>query len=110
MAQRNKTPRLHQNTILLVGTLKLTPIPILIGAPTLMVPNNPKPITPYFSQIFKANPGSLATLLTLVFQTPIKPPKRLYEKISRGCSLKANPAGIAAYISKVARPITLRIL
>ena len=127
MAQRNKTPRLHQNTILLVGTLKLTPIPILIGAPTLMVPNKPKPITPYFSQIFKANPGSLATLLTLVFlnelthflmmlpryaatKTPIKPPKTLYEKISSGCSLKANPAGIAAYISKVANPIKVRIL
>jgi hypothetical protein len=34
----------------------------------------------------------------------------VYEKISIGFSLKANPAGIAAYISKVARPITLKIL
>ena len=61
------TPRLHQKTILLVGTLKPTPIPILIGAPTVIVPNKPKPITPYFCQIFKANPGSLATFSTLFF-------------------------------------------
>ena len=67
MAQRNTTPRLHQNTILLVGTLKPIPIPMHIGAPTLIVPNKPKPITPYFRQIFKANPGSLATLLFVVF-------------------------------------------
>lgn len=59
IAQRNITPKLHQKTILLVGTLKPTPIPILIGAPTLIVPNKPNPITPYFSQIFKTNPGCL---------------------------------------------------
>jgi len=41
IAQRNWTPTLHQNTILLMGTLKPTPIPILIGAPTLIVPNKP---------------------------------------------------------------------
>ena len=67
MAQRNTTPRLHQNTILLVGTLKPTPIPILIGAPTVIVPNKPNPTTPYFCQIFKTNPGSLATFSTLFF-------------------------------------------
>ena len=57
-AQRMSTPIQHQNTILLVGTLKPTPTPILIGAPTDIVPNKPRPITPYFSQIFKTNPGS----------------------------------------------------
>jgi len=67
IAQRNNTPKLHQNTILLVGTLKPTPIPILIGAPTLIVPNKPNPITPYLSQIFKTNPGSLATLFGFGF-------------------------------------------
>jgi hypothetical protein len=94
IAQRNNTPILHQNTILLVGTLKPTPIPILIGAPTLIVPSKPNPITPYFSQIFKTKPGSLATLLGFGFlnllihffmmshryaatKTPIKPPSKL---------------------------------
>ena len=127
MAHLNTTPKLHQNTILLVGTLKPTPMPILIGAPTLIVPNKPKPTTPYFCQIFKANPGSLATLWTFSFlilliqflmmspryaatKTPIKPPKTLNEKMAIGFSLKANPAGMAAYISKVAKPITVKIL
>jgi hypothetical protein len=35
---------------------------------------------------------------------------RLYEKMAIGFSLKAKPAGIAAYISKVASPITVSIL
>lgn len=52
------TPKLHQNTILLVGTLKPTPMPMLMGAPTDMVPNKPRPMTPYFSQILSTNPGS----------------------------------------------------
>jgi hypothetical protein len=43
-------------------------------------------------------------------KTPIKPPSILYKKISIGLILKANPAGMAAYISKVASPITVRIL
>ena len=92
------TPKLHQNTILLVGTLNPTPMPILIGAPTVMVPNKPSPMTPYFPQIFKTNPGSFFGFSALFFlkvltinfilspryaaaKTPNNPPKRLAKKI-----------------------------
>ncbi len=57
-AQRINTPMQHQKTILLVGTLNPTPKPMLIGAPTDIVPNKPSPMTPYLSQIFKTKPGS----------------------------------------------------
>ena len=110
---RISTPKLHQKTILLVGTLNPTPTPMLIGAPTVIVPSSPKPMTPYFSQIFKIKPGSffgfsaagLRNLLNhflikspryAATKTPTSPPTVLAAKITNGFNLNAKPAGMAA--------------
>jgi len=41
--------------------------------------------------------------------TPIRPPVRLAKKIVHGDKPKAKPAGMAAYISKVASPATVSV-
>jgi len=123
--QRVKTPILHQVANFFKSAFKPAPTAILIGAPTKNVPKNPSPMTPYlfhktnsiacflsatsFLGLFLKKTDLILSPKKADTYTPSNPPAKLAKNIIHGERPKANPAGIAEYISNVARPNTVSI-
>lgn len=114
----------HQVMSFLRLAFKPTPTAILIGAPTERVPKNPKPIIPYLFQIrytvgclgldsvtglFLLKNARILSPKKAATNTPANPPVILARNIVHGERPKAKPAGMAAYISKVASAATVSI-
>jgi len=122
--QRVTTPIQHHVSSFFKFAFKPTPTAILIGAPTERVPKKPKPMMPYlfqmrciigclfcfsFTGLFLEKNALILSPKKAATKTPINPPVTLAKNIVQEDSPNANPAGIAAYISKVARPATVSI-
>ena len=113
--QRISTPKLHQKTILLVGTLNPAPTPIAIGAPTVIVPSKPNPITPYFSHIFKIKPGSdlgfsSFDLRNLFTHFLILSPKYAETNNLKNTSIQISDGKLKFISTKVANPLTFKYI
>ncbi len=122
--QRVITPKQHHIKSFFRFAFKVTPTAILIGAPTDRVPKKPKPIMPYLFQM-RCTIGcfGFSSFTTLFFlkialilspknadtNTPANPPVTVEENMVKGDRPNANPAGMAAYISKAASPATVNV-
>ncbi len=122
--QRVITPIQHHVNSFFKFAFSPVPIAILIGAPTERVPKKPNPMMPYlfqmrciagclfcfsFTGLFLLKKALILSPKKAATKTPTNPPVILAKKMVQGERPNANPIGMAAYISKVARPATVNI-